>query len=48
MVVYSLKESKEVRKGMSLRMSNVDKRSTVPKFDDLALLEIGDSALFPD
>ena len=29
-------------------MSNVDRRSTVPKFDDLTLLENGDSALFPD
>ena len=48
MVVYSLKESKEVRKGMSLRMSNVDRRSTVPKFDELTLLEFGDCALFPD
>ena len=28
-------------------MSNVDRRSTVPKFDDLTLLENGDSALFP-
>ena len=46
--MYSSKESKEVRKGISLRMSNVDRRSTVPKFDDLTLLEIGDCALFPD
>ena len=28
-------------------MSNVDKSSTVPKFDDLMLLVNGDSALFP-
>ena len=48
MNVYLSKESKEVRKGISLRMSNVDRRSTVPKFHDLMLLEIGDCALFPD
>ena len=48
MVVYSSKESKEVRKGISLRMSNVDRRSIVPKFDGLTLLKIGDYALFPD
>ena len=29
-------------------MSNVDRSSTVPTFDDLTLLETGDSALFPD
>ena len=28
-------------------MSNVDKRSTVPKFDDLTMLVAGDSTLFP-
>ena len=28
-------------------MSNVDRRSTVPKFDDLTILVDGDSALFP-
>ena len=48
MNVYSSKESKEVRKGISLRMSNVDRRSTIPKFDDLLLLEIGNSAKFPN
>ena len=42
------KNPKEVTRGISLRMSNVDRRSTVPRFDDLTLLEIGDSALFPD
>ena len=29
-------------------MSNVDRMSTIPKFDDLMLLENADSALFPD
>ena len=48
MNMYSSKESKEVRKGILLRMSNIDMRSIVPKFDDLTLLEIGDCALFPD
>ena len=33
--------------GRSLRMSNVDRRSTVPKFDNLTILVDGDSALFP-
>ena len=28
-------------------MSNVDRRSTVHKFDDLKILVDGDSALFP-
>ena len=48
MNMYSSKESKEVRKGISLRMSNVDRRSTVPKFDDLTKLKFGNSAVFPD
>ena len=28
-------------------MSNIHKRSTVPKFDDLMILVDGDNALFP-
>ena len=39
--------SKEVRKGRSLRMSNLDRRSIVPKFDDMTILVNGESALFP-
>ena len=48
MNMYSSKEFKKVRKGISLKMSNVDKRSTIPKFDDLAKLENGKSAVFPN
>ena len=48
MDVCSSKESKDVRKGILLRMSNVDRRSTVPRFDDLTQLENGNNTLFPD
>ena len=48
MNMYSSKESKEVRRDISLRKSNVDNRSTVPKFDDQTLLEFGECILFPD
>ncbi|XP_057532931.1 uncharacterized protein LOC130810823 [Amaranthus tricolor] len=46
--IVHVKGSNKVRNGISLRMSNVDRRSTVPKFDDLTLLKNGDSTLFPD
>ena len=46
--MYLSKESKEVRRSISLRMSNVDRRSTVPKFDVITLLEFGNCILFPD